>query len=104
MYQTTLKSQNMSLNEWVKLLSFSPSDSLIIVCWAKLLTVVFLYEHLCVLHRNLQDECEAAVVEGLVQSDERSMNAALQQVATVLPQTDGLDPVDHLLIGPHQHV
>lgn len=32
------------------------------------------------------------------------MNAALQQVAAILPQTNGLDPVDHLLIGPHQHI
>lgn len=32
------------------------------------------------------------------------MNSALQQVAAVLPQTDGLDPVDHLFVGPHQNV
>lgn len=63
-----------------------------------------LYNHLCALHRDLQDECETTVVEGLVQSDERSMDSALQQVAAILPQTNGQDPVDHLLVGPHQHI
>lgn len=32
------------------------------------------------------------------------MDAAFQQVAAVLPQPNGYDPVDHLLIGPHQHI
>lgn len=65
---------------------------------------IVLSNHLCVLHRDLQDECEAAVVEGLVQSDECSMDTTLQQVGAVLPQTNGQDPVDHLLVCPHQHI
>lgn len=60
--------------------------------------------YLRVLHGDLQDERQAAVVEGLVQSHQRSVHAALQQVAAVLPQTDGHHPVGHLLVGPHQHV
>lgn len=63
-----------------------------------------LQEYLCVLHRDLQDECQTAVVEGLIQSNERPVDAAFQQVAAVLPQPNGYDPVDHLLIGPHQHI
>lgn len=59
------------------------------------------YIHLCVLHRDLQDERQAAVVKGLIQSNEGAMNAALKQVAAVIPQANGLDPVDHLLICPH---
>lgn len=68
------------------------------------MSTVFLYNHLCVLHRDLQDECEAAVVKGLVQREESSVDAALQKVAVILPQTNGQDPMDHLLIGPHQHI
>lgn len=63
-----------------------------------------LYEYLCVLHRDLQDESQTAVVEGLIQGHQRPVDSAFQQVAAVLPQTNGYDPVDHLLIGPHQHV
>lgn len=65
---------------------------------------ILFYIYLRVLHGDLQDERQAAVVKGLVQSHERSMHAALQQVAAVLPQTDGHHPVDHLLVGPHKHV
>lgn len=65
---------------------------------------ILFYIYLRVLHGDLQNERQAAVVEGLVQSHERSVHAALQQVAAVLPQTDGHHPVDHLLVGPHKHV
>lgn len=68
--------------------------------WSPLL----LQEYLGVLHRDLQDEGQTAVVEGLIQSNERPVDAAFQQVAAVLPQPNGYDPVDHLLIGPHQHI
>lgn len=63
-----------------------------------------LQEYLCVLHGDLQDECQTAVVEGLIQSNEGPVDAAFQQVAAVLPQPNGDDPVDHLLVGPHQHI
>lgn len=66
--------------------------------------LLLLQEYLCVLHRDLQDEGQTAVVEGLIQSNERPVDAAFQQVAAVLPQPNGDDPVDHLLIGPHQHI
>lgn len=87
------------LNNW--LVSFSDS---IQITRGILNICQFLYNHLCVLHRDLQDECEAAVVKGLIQSDERSVDSALQQVAAVVPQTNGQDPVNHLLVGPHQHI
>lgn len=67
-------------------------------------TFPLLQEYLCVLHRDLQDEGQTAVVEGLIQGNERPVDAAFQQVAAVLPQPNGDDPVDHLLIGPHQHI
>lgn len=67
-------------------------------------SLLLLQEYLCVLHGDLQDEGQTAVVEGLIQSNERPVDAAFQQVAAVLPQPNGNDPVDHLLIGPHQHI
>lgn len=44
------------------------------------------------------------MVEVLVQGQQRAVYATLVQVPRVVPQADGLDPVEHLVIGPDQHV
>lgn len=60
--------------------------------------------HLGVLCGDLQDQGQRVVVEVLVQGQQGTVHAALLQVPCVVPEPDGLDPVDHLLIGPDQHI
>lgn len=60
--------------------------------------------YLCVLRGDLQQQGQGVVVEGIVQGEQRSVDAALVQVAAVLLQPDGLNPADHTLVTPHQHV
>lgn len=44
------------------------------------------------------------MVEILIQGQEGAVHAALTQVTRVVAQPDGLDPVNHLLIGPDQQI
>lgn len=60
--------------------------------------------HLGVLRGDLQHESQAVVVEVLIEGQERPVHAALHQVVGVLAEPDGLDPVNDLVVGPHQHV
>lgn len=60
--------------------------------------------YLGVLGGDLQHKGQAVVVEVLIQSQQGPVHAALHQVVPVLAQPDGLDPVNHLVVGPHQHI
>lgn len=60
--------------------------------------------HLSALHGDLQDEGQATVVKVLIQGDEGTVHATLQQIVAVLLQADGLYPVYHPVVGPHQNV
>lgn len=60
--------------------------------------------YLRVLRRDLQDERQAVVVEVFVEGQQRPVHPALNEVVRVLAKPDGLDPVDDLVIGPHQHI
>lgn len=60
--------------------------------------------YLCVLCGDLQQQSQGIVVKHLVQSEQRPMDSALIKVAAVLLQPNGLDPADHTLITPHQHI
>lgn len=60
--------------------------------------------HLGVLRGDLQQQGQRAVVKVLVQGQQAAVHPALQQVSGVVPETDGLDPVHHLVVGPDQHV
>lgn len=60
--------------------------------------------YLCVLCGDLQQQSQGVVVKHIVQSEQRSVDSALIKVAAVLLQPNGLDPADHTLITPHQHI
>jgi len=60
--------------------------------------------HLRVLRGDLQHECQTVVVEVFVEGQERPVHPALDEVVRVLAKPDGLDPVNDLVVGPHQHV
>lgn len=60
--------------------------------------------YLCVLRGDLQQQRQGVVVEGFVQGEQRSVHAALAQVAAVLLQPNSLDPADHALVAPHKHI
>lgn len=60
--------------------------------------------YLCVLRWDLQQQGQRVVVEGLVQGEQRPVDAALVQVAAVLFEADALDPADHALVTPHQNI
>lgn len=60
--------------------------------------------YLCVLRGDLQHESQTVVVKVFVKGQECSMHPALNKVVCVLAEPDGLDPVNDLVIGPHQHI
>lgn len=62
------------------------------------------FPYLRVLRGDLQDERQAVVVEVFVEGQQRPVHPALNEVVRVLAKPDGLDPVDDLVVGPHQHV
>ena len=60
--------------------------------------------YLSVLVGDLEEQCQAAVVEVVVQGDQGAVHAALQEDVGVVPQADALHPADDPLVAPHQHV
>lgn len=60
--------------------------------------------HLRVLRGDLQHERQTVVVEVFIKGQERPVHPALNEVVGVLAKPDGLDPVNDLVVGPHQHV
>lgn len=60
--------------------------------------------HLRVLRGDLQHERQTVVVEVFIEGQERPVHPALNEVVGVLAKPDGLDPVNDLVVGPHQHV
>lgn len=60
--------------------------------------------HLGVLRGDLEDQGQRVVVKVLVQGQQGPVHAAFLQVSCVIPQPDGLDPVNHLVIGPDEHI
>lgn len=64
----------------------------------------FVFVYLSVLGGDLEEQCQAAVVEVVVEGDQSSVHAALQKDVGVVPQADALHPADDPLVAPHQHV
>lgn len=60
--------------------------------------------HLGVLRGDLEEQGQRVMVEVLVQGQQGTMHAALVQASCVLPKPNRLDPVDHLVVGPDQHI
>lgn len=60
--------------------------------------------YLRVLCGDLQHERQTVVVKVFVEGQERPVHPALDEVVCVLAEPDGLDPVDDLVVGPHQHI
>ena len=60
--------------------------------------------YLSVLGGDLEEESQAAVVEVVIQGDESSVHAALQQDVGIVPQAYALHPADDALVAPHQHI
>lgn len=60
--------------------------------------------YLSVLHGNLKNEGQAAEFKGLVEGDKSSVHSAFRQVITVLLQADIMNPLHHMIIGPHQGI
>lgn len=60
--------------------------------------------YLSVLVGDLEEQRQTAVVEVVVQGDQSSVNAALQQDVGVVPQAYALHPADDPLVTPHQYV
>lgn len=60
--------------------------------------------HLGVLCGDLEDQGQRVVVKVLVQGQQGPVHTTLLQVSCVIPQPDGLDPVNHLVIGPDEHI
>lgn len=65
---------------------------------------VLMCVYLCVLGGDLQQQSQWVVVEAFIQGEQRSVNAALVEVAAVLLEADGLDPADDALVGPHKNI
>lgn len=60
--------------------------------------------YLGVLGGDLQHKSQAVVVKVLIEGQQGPVHATLHQVVPILAQPDGLDPVNDLIIGPHQHI
>lgn len=60
--------------------------------------------NLGVLRGDLEDQGQSVVVKVLIQSQQGTMHATLMQVPRIVPKPNRLDPVNHLVIGPDQHI
>lgn len=60
--------------------------------------------HLGILRGDLEDQGQRVVVKVLVQGQQGPVHAALLQVSCIIPQPNGLDPVNHLVVGPDEHI
>lgn len=62
------------------------------------------HPYLRVLRGDLQHESQTVVVKVFIKGQECSMHPALNEVVCILAEPDGLDPMNDLVIGPHQHI
>lgn len=60
--------------------------------------------YLGVLCGDLQNQGQGVVIEVLIQGQQSTMHTTLVEISCVVPQPDRLDPVNHLVIGPDQHI
>ena len=60
--------------------------------------------HLGVLCGNLENQGQRVVVKVLIQGQQGTMHTALLQISCIIPEPNGLDPVNHLVVGPDQHI
>lgn len=62
------------------------------------------HPYLRVLRGDLQHESQTVVVKVFIKGQECSVHPALNEVVCILAEPDGLDPMNDLVIGPHQHI